>query len=129
MAEIKVAMFPKGLIMKTYNGAAMDMNGVDDAVGVLDVDMEDVPAPADEALSDLIAEHCDVQRGASVVASVEVAHFCLDLYVHCIESQLRRLEMRGQKARAMEAGRLIQLARTVRRKLSNLHNETGRISA
>jgi hypothetical protein len=115
--------------MKTYNGAAMEMHSNDDSVGDKDHDGEVVPTPADEALTDLIAEYCDVQRGASLETSIIVAHFCLDLYIHRIETVLRRLEAKGQRAKAVEVGRLIQLARTVRRKLSNLHNETGRISA
>lgn len=115
--------------MKTYNGAAMEMHSTDESVGGKDHDGAVVPPLADEAFTDLIAEYCDVQRGASLEASIIVGHFCLDLYIHRIETVLRCLEARGQRAKAVEVGRLIQLARTVRRKLSNLHNETSRISA
>lgn len=89
----------------------------------------EVPPPGDDALADLIAKHCEAEGTDSLKASIQVGHFSLDLFVHTIESRLRRLEMRGQKAQAAEVARLIVLARTLRRKLSYLYNETIRSGA
>lgn len=107
--------------MKTYFGAGM-------ALGTKTANKDDaaMPLPDDGALAELIAEHCRSGDAQDPAKALRIAHFAADMFVHQVDSLIRQAELEGDHAFGAEANRLIQLAKTVRKKLTKLHNDMSK---
>jgi hypothetical protein len=107
--------------MKTYFGAGMTL-------GTRTTNTEEgaMPPPDDGALAELIAEHCKSGDNQDPAKALRIAHFAADMFVHQVDSLIRQAEMRGDHGFGSEANRLIQLAKTVRKKLTKLHNDLSK---
>lgn len=116
--------------MQTFSGAAMDLDetAMKNAASQTPDDQAETLADT-ETLAELIAEFCQTGTEEDTKSPLRVAHFAMDLFIHKHETRLRRLEIVGQQWQTAETMRVITLARTVRRKLSKLYAECGRVGS